>query len=69
MAEDTLPMPTLLFGWHVTKSDSDSMSRSWCWREYRCVRTKCVEIAKIEMSGRCQHAGVETHTREWAGPM
>jgi hypothetical protein len=31
---------------------------------------ECVEIAKIEMSGRCNHVGVETHknthTREWA---
>jgi len=31
---------------------------------------ECVAIAKIEMSGRCNHAGVErhrnTHTSEWA---
>ena len=42
------------------------------------MRTEYVEIAKIKMSGRCNHAGVETHknthththththTREWA---
>jgi hypothetical protein len=65
-AGDTLPMVTLFFGWHVAKSDSDSMSKSVRWREYRCVRMECVEIAKIEMSGRCNHAGVDTHTREWA---
>ena len=29
---------------------------------------ECVAIAKIEMPGRCNHAGVERHTntREWA---
>ena len=26
-----------------------------------CVRTECVAIAKIEMSGRFNHAGVERH--------
>jgi hypothetical protein len=57
-------------GWHVAKSDSESMSRSGCWSEYRCVRTECVAIAKIEMSGRYNHVEVETHTQthtcEWA---
>jgi hypothetical protein len=61
-AEDTLPTGNLFFGWHVAKSDSESMGRSGCWSEYRCVGMECVAIAKIEMSRRCNHVGIETNT-------
>jgi hypothetical protein len=27
---------------------------------------ECVAIAKMEMSGKYNHAGVDTNTREWA---
>jgi hypothetical protein len=67
-ADVTVPTGTLFFGWYVAKSDSESMSRSACWREYRCVKTECVAIAKIEMSGIFNQAGVErfknTHTHK-----
>jgi hypothetical protein len=44
--------------------------QKWVMERVQMCEKECVAIAKIEMSGRCNHAGVETtHASECAETM
>jgi hypothetical protein len=66
----------LMYGvivWYKEKglhsSDSESMSRSGCWREYRCVRRNLLQQRRSKCPEDVATRGLrerDTHTHEWA---